>query len=217
MAWAKKTNKTVLLPARANAGSAKNYPGPSRFDFDALLDHGYCFRWIEDVVAQGGGASMYYRRINFREPLGLVRPSQQVDQQTTDFIAATFGDRPYTAVHMRSLEGSCPARAKKMAAALKEKPLWHPSRMCPVDVQWLTAQLSSAVLPRDVLICHDGQDPKRLAAAVESLSGAGLNVTVSTQSLFVDFWLLVRSALLMVNPCSTFSMDACIIKQQTRR
>jgi hypothetical protein len=153
----------------------------------------------------------------------LLKPTADLQAALDTFRQENFAGSSYVAVHLRKFEDGCMRRVEKM---LRE-PLWQNSYsteqrtekdknfkdLCPVQPAYAKTIVDSPVFGHynKVFVASDGRWGGA-KAEYERVFGAD-KIVFGGKNFMLDFFLLAEASVLIANPLSTMSVNACLYNQ----
>eukprot|EP00759_Apiculatamorpha_spiralis_P011785 PhF_6_TR19009/c0_g1_i1/m.27865 len=140
-----------------------------------------------------------------------VAPSSVIQKAVRTFQEKyTLPTNGYSAIHLRSLEGSCSDRIREEGfLGNTQHPL--PYNMCSDNPNDIVSGIGASAGTK-FFMADDRQRPK-LSAGLKALGGVQMDEKFPElsplQSMLVEFWLLVESKTFANNPLSTLSSNVC--------
>ena len=141
-----------------------------------------------------------------------ISPAPKIAQFVASYIKTTFAGKPFTGVHLRSLERSCGDRAKQITSSkATQREL---SEQCAMRPEYVAKYTGGG----DFFLAHDGQQPAA-AAALQAIGGKGVPPRIDgvqlekSEFMLVDFWVLVAAEKFVGIQMSTLSNNVCMARK----
>jgi hypothetical protein len=129
------------------------------------------------------------------------------------FVASHYGSGQFTAIHLRSLEGSCVDRAKGMSRNVKpatadaERAVGH---MCSPDPAWVRTLVPANT---KLFVATDGQDRETLQRFEKAMPTVRFSGQCSSgECVLVDMAIAAMASVFVGNPMSTVSINVARIR-----
>jgi hypothetical protein len=162
-----------------------------------------------------GAQEVFVRREDISVVLSHLRPSRGVCEHLSrlPFFDAKSSDVPrrivsFTAVHLRWLEGSCLSRASRSGDTAEADNVCH-MRIAFVN-KW---RLSIGLEFSPLVVVADGESSNDLQELMDHGAMHLHGLQSSIVAVGIDFWLLVYATETLGSFVSTFSLNACSVRQ----
>eukprot|EP00668_Euglena_longa_P002250 GGOE01002597.1.p1 GENE.GGOE01002597.1~~GGOE01002597.1.p1 ORF type:complete len:416 (-),score=76.95 GGOE01002597.1:97-1344(-) len=158
----------------------------------------------------------WYLPTNWSRDFAPLQPSAAIRQAVDRFKAEELNNEPYTAVHVRNLEGSC----KRMMASLlwaingTAQQRWAALQQCDMNLPYITAAQAGHGKQR-IFLATDGQIPeidRRLMAHGAVQFKSDIYAHHSLFFMAADFWLMCEADVFCPNILSSVDWNVCAIR-----